>query len=103
MLTDDAQACRTEPTRARAWDKVSPTPSHDAGFVVTRDPTESSGPPLNEGGTPRTIPVEVVERLANARLARQQHPGDLRRAHQRVRSKQDQRPLPRRRDLRLFD
>jgi hypothetical protein len=73
----------------------------DPSFVVNQDP---AGSPAPETRAQRLEPlsVEVVDHFPHVRLVTEQHARDLGRAHQRIRSQQDHRPLPGRGQLRLL-
>ena len=93
-----ARELREAPARVRHPERVGTGAGDrdDPLLVVSRDPAGSPAPKTRAQRL-EPVPVEVMDHLAHVRLVGEQHARDLRRAHQRVRREQDQRPMPRRR------
>ena len=71
----------------------------DPLLLVSRDPAGTPAPKTRAQRVP-AMPIELMDHLPHMRLVGEQHPGDRRGAHQRVRREQDDRSLPRRCHLR---
>ena len=87
LLDEIAGELRQAPARVRHPKRVGTGAGDrdDPCLVVSRDPAGSPAPGTRAQRI-EPVPVEVVDHLAHVRLVCQQHPRDLRRAHQRIRA-----------------